>query len=141
MKPKSDNCWSYSCRNAFTLVEVVASLMLLGTLLVAILMAHREHAKQIRNASIRLKAIEVADKLFAEWSEKGMWGTAKASGEVPDFPWRWTVLPSPELRRLGASIGRLEIFAADRVDQAPMVQVEVLTTDTIAVPQARNDVQ
>ena len=49
MKRSCATCCN-KCR-AFTLVEVVASLMLLGTLLVGILAAHRSHTAQVRKWS------------------------------------------------------------------------------------------
>src|SRR5688572_7323830 len=110
MNGKRENYSNNCCCRAFTLVEVVASLMLLGTLLVGILVAHRRPAEQIRNAKVRLAAIETTDKLLAKWTEQGIWGAVAASGHFEDqsnLVWRWTVLPAPELRRVGAAIGRL----------------------------------
>ena len=137
MKVRPNKYWKSCCRRAFTLVEVVASLMLLGTLLVGILVAHRRHAEQIRGAAARLEAVEAAEKLFAEWSEKGIWGAAEPTGrfkEQPQLAWRWSVLPSTQLRRFGVAIGRLEIVSTVRQDIRPLVQVDVLTTAGTVVP-------
>ena len=105
--------------------------MLLGTLLVGILVAHRRHVRQIHRAEVRLAAVEAADALLARWSAEGSWGAATSSGgfeDRDDFTWRWTVVTVPQLRQLGAAIGRLEIIGANGV---PVESVEVLTTDTI----------
>lgn len=135
MKPQREICWNCCCRRAFTLVEVVASLMLLGTLLVGILATHRRHAAQIRSAQARLAAIASADKLLADWREQGMWGAAAPSGncEGSELAWRWTVKNAPELRRVGAAIGRLEIVDKRSDDTLPLVGVEILVTD-VPVP-------
>ena len=128
-QPKG-SCHGY-CRRAFTLVEVVASLMLLGTLLVSILVAHRRHVQQIRSADCRLAAVQAADGLLAKWSADGSWGATKNEGEFEgrtDFTWRWTITPAPELNRLGAAIGKLEVVGAERT---PLCSVELLTSDVI----------
>ena len=131
MAMTSRRSWRACCQTAFTLVEVVASLMLLGTLLVGILTAHRRHAAQIRRAESRLAAVEAADTLLAQWSNEGRWGAATSTGRFDnreDLTWRWSIVPDSQLRRLGAAIGRLEIVAADGT---PVEVVEVLTTDLL----------
>jgi hypothetical protein len=135
MNRRPDNCWSSSCRPAFTLVEVVASLMLLGTLLVGILVAHRRHAHQVRRAQARLAAVEAADRLLTKWSEEGRWGATSDSGRCEDaekLVWRWQVVPEPGLSRLNAAMGRLEIMEKDAADSIPLVRLDVLTTAGIS---------
>jgi hypothetical protein len=139
MKQRPESCWRNYREKAFTLVEVVASLMLLGTLLVGVLLAHRRHAQQIRSAAARLQAIKAADGLFSEWCEQGSWGTAQSGGEFPGEPslvWRWSVVPSRELRHFGAAIGRLEVFSTGEDNQTPLAKVEVVTTDSAVSPLA-----
>jgi hypothetical protein len=103
--------------------------MLLGTLLVAILVAHRRHVEQIRNAEARLVAVQAADGLLAKWSAEGIWGATRNAGEFegrPDLTWRWTVIPAPGLSRLGAAVGRLEVVGSDG---SILSQVDMLTAD------------
>jgi len=131
MSKKPKGSWGSCCPRAFTLVEVVASLMLLGTLLVAILVAHRRHVEQIRHAEARIAAVEAADGLLAKWSAEGTWGATKNDGEFEDRPglaWRWTVIPTPGLTRLGAAVGKLEVIGNDG---SVLSQVDLLTPDTI----------
>jgi type II secretory pathway component PulJ len=114
-------------RAAFTLVEVIASLMLLSTLLVAILIANQRHAQQIRSARARLAAIAAAESIFTEWNTTNQWGAARAEGPVkdhPEFKWRWQLRESQELAQLGAAVGRLEILSQEG---ASLTAIEVLT--------------
>jgi prepilin-type N-terminal cleavage/methylation domain-containing protein len=132
MNGKSKSCSTGCCRRAFTLVEVVASLMLLGTLLVAILVAHRRHVEQIRHAEARLAATEAADGLLAKWSAEGTWGATKNAGEFegrPGLAWQWTVIPAQGLNRLGAAVGRLEVVGRDGI---VLSHVDVLTADVLS---------
>lgn len=120
----------------FTLVEVVASLMLLGTLLVGLLTAHRQHTRQIRIAELRLEAIAAADQLLKDWQAEGTWGSVKASGRFKDtekFVWKWTVKRSRELRGLPAAVGRLEVFGVSTDREPPLVSVELLTSDVVSL--------
>jgi prepilin-type N-terminal cleavage/methylation domain-containing protein len=136
MKTRPESCCNTCCRQAFTLVEVVASLMLLGTLLVGVLVAHRRHVAQIRTATRRLEAVTAADELMESWRTKGVWGPESASGQFPnrgDLVWQWSVSTPPELRRVQAAVGRLEVYGADQQEGRPLASVEILT-NTTAVP-------
>lgn len=127
-----------SRRAAFTLVEVIASLLLLSTLLVASLLAHGRHARQIRAAQEKLDAISVAEALLSEWNAAGQTGAPAREGRVsgrPELAWRWDVLESPELRPLGAAIGRLEIVS---VTGKPLAAVDVVTSGSMTLPAARS---
>jgi prepilin-type N-terminal cleavage/methylation domain-containing protein len=119
------------CRRAFTLIEVVASLMLMGSLLVGILVAHRRHAEQIRRADQRIMAAKLADRILSKWSSDGSWGGGKTEGRIDgtdEFTWRWRVESDSQLSRVGAAIGRLEIVDDQGNSYA---QVELLTFDTL----------
>ena len=86
--------------------------MLLGTLLVGILTAHRRHAAQIRRAESRIAAVEAADTLLAQWSNDGRWGAATSTGRFDnreDLTWRWSIVPDSRLRRLGTSPARSHV--------------------------------
>jgi type II secretory pathway pseudopilin PulG len=121
-----------SSHAAFTLVEVIASLMLLGTLLVGILVAHRRHDHQIRTSKLRLEAIEAADRLLCECRAKGSWGPLASSGRFADrsdLVWRWSLLTISELTQVGACIGRLEVFSTNQTAELPLAQIELVTSD------------
>ena len=114
-------------RDGFSLIEVVASLMLMGTLLVAVLTAHRQNARQTRTAQQRLAAIEVLEGLLADPS-----GTAllEPDGKVPgenSFHWRTSVRRDAAADVLGALIVRVEVFDPDYEEGQSLAYVEMLT--------------
>lgn len=120
---------------AFTLVEVVASLLLLGTLLVGLLAAHRQHTQQIRAAELRWEAIAAADQLLQSWQTDRAWGSLKPAGRFKGhgkFVWQWTVRTSPELRNVPAAVGRLDVLVADNSQEGPLVSVELLTNNVVS---------
>lgn len=114
-------------RDGFSLIEVVASLLLVGTLLVTVLTAHRQNARQTRTAQQRLAAIEVLDRLLADPS-----GTAliepngKILGENP-FYWRTSVRRDTAADVLGAMIVRVEVFDPDYEEGESLAFVEMLS--------------
>ncbi|MDR0608970.1 MAG: prepilin-type N-terminal cleavage/methylation domain-containing protein, partial [Planctomycetaceae bacterium] len=69
-------------RHGLTLIEVVAAMLLLGTLLVSLLVAFSRHAVQIERSSERLRVIQAAESQLADWhlqfgfapvNEEGEW--------------------------------------------------------------------
>lgn len=50
-----------------TLIEVVASIALLGTLLVMLLQTHSKHVNQVTRSHQKSLAVERADQLMATW--------------------------------------------------------------------------
>jgi hypothetical protein len=104
--------------------------MLLGTLLVGILVAHRKHVAQIRGAEKRLGAIRAADDLLAQWSADGSWGATKDEGRFDgrdDLIWRWVVTSTPDLARVHAAVGRLEVADPQGL---VLARIELLTPET-----------
>ena len=120
--------WKQSLqRDGFSLIEVVASLMLVGTLLVTVLTAHRQNARQTRTAQQRLAAIEVLERLLADPA-----GTAliepngKTSGKNP-YSWRTTVSRGAAAEVLGALIVRVEVFDPNYEQGQTLAYVEMLS--------------
>jgi type II secretory pathway pseudopilin PulG len=70
MKKRSTNCCTWCNPNGLTLVEVVAGMALMATLLVGILMAYGNHVHQIKRAQRKLEAIALADQLMEGWFSK-----------------------------------------------------------------------
>jgi hypothetical protein len=80
-----------SDRRALTLVEVIAGLVLLATLLTSVLAAFKAHAGQIRAARDRLKANAAAEELLSGWLAQGSLpavGTQKAIADSDGWIWR-----------------------------------------------------
>jgi type II secretory pathway pseudopilin PulG len=102
-----------SSRAGLTLVEVVAGLALLSTLLVAVLTTKARVTRQWANAHRRLEAVSAADRLLATWWQDVDRFPRRAAGLVPgntSFTWRTTPIANPELKALNVSVIRLEIL-------------------------------
>ena len=107
---------SPSCRRrGLTLIEVVAGIAILATLLVSILVAHKIHAEQLRKAQQRLAAIEELDRLLAEWSATGTWQPVGTEGELEELQWRVVASDARVPDELGAEIVRVEVFRQNQV--------------------------
>jgi type II secretory pathway pseudopilin PulG len=116
-----------------TLVEVVAGIVLLSTLLVMILMSHRNHSAQIRRAKVRMKAIRAADELLSTWMASASFPRAGQRDALPGTPgWYWQIVSVPasnDLASLRASAIRLEI-----VDGSNLSENCLLTSVELMVP-------
>jgi Tfp pilus assembly protein PilV len=72
-------------------VEVVASLLIMGSAVTALLVGQSRSLQQIHEAERQLTAALVARELIANWRLEGVDLTAAASGEAPgQSNWRWT---------------------------------------------------
>lgn len=125
---------------ALTLLEVVAALALLTTMLVMILAAHDRLAHQTRRAELRLVAIDAADQLLATWTTTSPMVIPAAQGELatrPPLYWQVTAIASPELLPYGVGVAELRVFdeqAASAHQGAPLASVEFLTTAALPRP-------
>jgi prepilin-type N-terminal cleavage/methylation domain-containing protein len=128
----SNGSWKRFDRRGLTLVEVIAGLVLLATLLTSVLAAFKTHAAQIRSARARLQAAAAADELVAGWMAQDALprvGTQKPL-EGADG-WAWRLLTNESQRSGPVKIGcvRVEIFRP-----RPSVGDEVLASVTLVVP-------
>lgn len=118
-----------SSRRAFSLVEVVASLFLVGTLLVAVLVAHRRAASQTRLAQRRLDAAAVLDALLAARRQPDAGELQLARGKAPGdnpFHWRSTLRHEPSLDAFGAGILRIELYEPEYQSSQTLAFVELV---------------
>ncbi len=117
-------------RQGFTLIEVVTGLALMGTLLVAILLAHGRHGRQIRSAQHRLAAIDAADRMLADWVRTPYTTFKRRRGTVPGnegFTWQIGFRESPDTRSMGLRIMRLEIHDNNaQAKGSPLATVDLL---------------
>ena len=120
---------NFSRRRAFSLVEVVASVMLVGTLLVAVLVAHRRAITQTRLAQRRLDAVEVLDQLLIARqgpdAEDYQLARGKAPGPNP-FLWRSMLRDEASLVELSASVLRIELYDPAFKEGETLASVELL---------------
>lgn len=117
-------------QRGMTLIELVAGLALVGSLLVAVLVARGRAAAQWKRAERRAAAVRVADRLLCHWWRDVAALPAPATGDVedaPGFTWRTTVIPREAVERLGARVVRLEVSeTTSPTDASPLCQVEIV---------------
>ena len=127
----SDRCKQFSTRRrrAMTLVEVVGGLAILGTLLVALLVARDRYTRQWVRAQQRVEMVKAADGLLSAWWVRPDDFPRRAAGNVGDFAWRTGVAINPAVARLDCEAVRLQVF--DRRDPAAVpVTVDVVLPAT-----------
>lgn len=147
MKLPRNNC-ARGLRTGLTLIEVVAGLALMGTLLVTIILSANSHLRQLRTVERKKAAIESLDKLLASWSHYGFYDQAlpecaKLAGvHLVDAPLSLETLPESDetsvrvlMRPLTLSSGldvevvRLEVLPnKNQPDALPLTWIEVLRT-------------
>jgi prepilin-type N-terminal cleavage/methylation domain-containing protein len=115
-------------RRGTTLVEVIAALVILGTILSALLIARGRFARQELIAQRRLDAAHALDQLVNRW----MTGPASAvpvqsSGALSDSSsqtWRTHLIPNPAATKLGSRVVRVDVI--DPGMREPIVTLDFL---------------
>lgn len=74
---------SSTCLRSFTLIEVLAGLMILGTLLVSMILAKQNLLDQQARARQKLDAVRLADALLAYWQVTSTNTPGPAPGPAP----------------------------------------------------------
>lgn len=121
---------------AFTLVEVIAGIALLGTLLAGLMLSFSAHVRQYQAARLRIQAIEKLDRQLELWYADD--GTLPIDSEgplssQPPLTWRTLTVRSPQAERLNSVIVRVEVRRPERADSSPpVVAVELLHPATAA---------
>lgn len=121
-----------SKRLAFTLLEVVAAIGLVASLLVAVLVAYDRLAKQTLRGRLRLEAIAAAEQLLSDWSMTQPMTLPAAEGTVAgnqQLKWRLVSRSQEGLDPWGVQVATLKVYdgAPDDQKQA-LATLEFLTT-------------
>lgn len=121
-----------SDRRALTLVEVIAGLVLLATLLTAVLTAFKVHAAQIRGSRERLKANETAQELLSGWLAQGALPPVGAQQALAGTDgWIWRLLANDSQPSGSINIGSVRVEIIRPRDGAAD---EVLASVVLVVP-------
>jgi prepilin-type N-terminal cleavage/methylation domain-containing protein len=113
MNRKSTISSRCSRRAGLTLIEVIAAIVILGTILVGIVLSKSRHARQLALSRRKMEAIRAADRLLTQWWTGSQGIPVDGAGEVPWDPtlrWRTQVVPNEEVARLEARVVRLEVI-------------------------------
>jgi prepilin-type N-terminal cleavage/methylation domain-containing protein len=123
-------------RRGLTLVEVVAGLALLSTLLVAVLTTKARVTRQWSHAQRKLQAVAAADRLLAEWWPRRDVFPRQSSGRVAGdsgLHWQTTPVGNSALNGMRTSVIRLDIVEgrASRPADEVLASVEVILDDEL----------
>ena len=126
-------------RRGLTLIEVVAGLALLGTLLTTLLLAHSRHARQIRAAQDKLAAVNALDGLLTRWEIERVQVPQRERGDLPGHPdlgWRTRPIRNPSADNLQAGVVAIEVFSQDaELNDPPLCSVELLVPKSSPQPR------
>ncbi|QDV40312.1 hypothetical protein Enr13x_01180 [Stieleria neptunia] len=115
-------------RPAFTLLEVIVALALMGSVLVGSMLAFSRHRKQLSMAEKRLEATRVADRLVHELSAQqgGLpIGTRGAVAGKRDWVWQTSLIGSTSLATVEMQVVRFEIMEIDAASTS-LVSVDLV---------------
>ncbi len=137
MSIKYEPSWARCRTSGFTLIEVLAGLALLSTLLVSILAAKNQHMRQARLSNRTVEACVAADVLLNDWwvhpGDMPRYGSGGVKGS-DSLQWRIDRAPNQEIEgRFDADVLRLKVY--ELADEAEVVFVEV----DVIVPRPKSD--
>ena len=118
-------------RPAMKLIEVVAGLVILGTILASLAVARGRFARQWAEADRKLTATRALDALIAEWIQKSD-VPINRHGMLPDAKnmiWRTRAIRDRAASTLSVAIVRVEVF--DRANEDRPAAVPVVTVDLL----------
>ena len=124
MKTRSKICFGRT--SGVTLVEVMAGLALLGTLLVSMVLARGRLLEQKIQATRTLDAAAVAERVLAEWWQDPAAIPVGESGEIEGegLLWRTERRGDVEAKKSGAQVVRLELRRKEAGATQPLLQLE-----------------
>ena len=117
-----------SRRNAFTLLEVVVGLVLMGTLVASALVALSSQRHSIQLAKAKKEANTVSERLLTTWYEVRGRVPLRDQGIVQqnqDWIWRTYPIGTKTVCGLEANIVRLEVVGIAGNDPKPIVLVSL----------------
>lgn len=117
-------------RRGLTLVEVLASLAILGLLIGSVLVARARHVHQWALSQQKARAVAAADLLLAAWWSNPASLPSEGSGGLPGMPqalWNTRTIPDETLADLASVRVRFEVHSTLRAERdEPLVRVDLI---------------
>ena len=129
------NWTNYSRRSGLTLLEVLAAVAILGTILVGVVMAKSRHMRQMAAIGRQDAAVRAADELIAAWWASPRGVPVGESGELAgdgSLVWQTRAVANKEIEALGARVVRVEVrssLAGTDAQNRPSVAVDLVLAD------------
>jgi prepilin-type N-terminal cleavage/methylation domain-containing protein len=141
MKARSRNCSRSSTRAGLTLLEVVAAIAILGTVLAGMVLARSHHARQIARAQRLENAVRVADELLSGWWTRPQGIPIAESGSVDgnaSLSWQTRLVADLAIGTLGARVVRIEVRDLDMAASSQRSEeMACVVVDIVLPPPAR----
>jgi len=122
-----------------TLIEVIASIALLASVLVGIVVAKSRHTHQLAQALRKQEAVRAADELIASWwlTQDGV-PVGNEGVVVGDerLHWRTQQLTGHELEKWGVRVVRVEFHDAAAQSTADLAGETLVTVDLVVPPRS-----
>ena len=116
-------------RAGLTLVEVVAGIGLLGTLLASLLISFSQQIRQQQRAQARLQAVQVLDRKLEEWYSGTDPIPVREEGELGSdekLKWKTSRVKDAQAERWGMERVLIEIWPVEPAGSGPLVSLEVV---------------
>jgi prepilin-type N-terminal cleavage/methylation domain-containing protein len=127
VKAKLTTSFRCSRGRGLTLIEVVAAIAILGTILVAVVLARSRLTRQLALVDLKTSAVAAADDLIAAWWASPAGFPIDREGVVPGderLLWRTMVVRNDMMEALGAVVVRLEMRPASAAVALAMMNGE-----------------
>jgi prepilin-type N-terminal cleavage/methylation domain-containing protein len=129
-------------RSGLTLLEVLAALAILATLLAGLLLAKGKAMHQLGLAERRLKAVAAADALMEQWWEREALPKREASGDCPgeaELWWRIGVAGAKKDGSNPLNVVSLEVIGRNDGQVLAKVQWWAMPGQAMAAADKSND--
>jgi len=121
--------WTNSRPPGLTLIELLAALAILGTLLASVIVAKGQFVHQWRLGRDKAEAVRLADDLLTQWRAEAGPGVTLAPATEGELPrgWRWEVeqIQPAGLEGWGAELATLRVFGPTRFGTEAQVLTQV----------------
>ena len=137
MTGRSKNCSRRWSRDGLTLIEVVAAIAILGTILVGVVMSKSRHTRQLALAGRQMKAVRAADELISAWWAADRSVPINESGvanEDESLVWDTRVVENDPVGKLGARVVRVAIRPSRHMGPGPGGGEDALVTVDLVLP-------
>ena len=143
MRTKYKTCFRCSPPGGLTLIEVVAAITILGTILVGVVLAKARHTHQIALTQKLNRAVQAGDELISNWwtSQAGVpIGRAGVLGADGWLTWQTRIVGNPVVEKLGARVVRVEFRESRPSEKDQQAGCKALAVVDLVLSDPRRDV-
>jgi type II secretion system protein I len=115
-------------KSGLTLIEVVAAMLLLGTLLVSLLVVFSRQAIQIEKSSEKLRVMQAAESQLADWHLQFGFAPVNEEGELvaDGKTYQWKTQPLESMIDPQLMLGKISFEIFDSNHSAPILSLQLI---------------